>query len=130
METMTKVATLTAVTAFFCVMLRERERTLALLLSAAACALALLLAMRMVSPILSVAEELRALSGLGAAVTAPLFKVTAIGMLCRIAAGVCADAGEKGLEKAVELSGSVLALYASLPLVSAVLTLLEDMLGG
>ena len=34
------------------------------------------------------------------------------------------------LQRAVELSGSILALYAALPLVSAVLELLEDMLGG
>ena len=119
-----------ALAAFLCVLLRERERTLALLLSAAACVLGLLLTVRMVEPILSVAREIQALSGLGTAVTAPLFKVTAIGMLCRIAAGVCGDAGEQGLQKAVELSGSLLALYAALPLVSAVLALLEDMLGG
>lgn len=130
METMARVAALAAVAAFLCVLLREREKTLALLLSTAACALGLLLTVRMVEPILSVAQELQELSGLGTSVTAPLFKVTAIGMLCKIAAGVCADAGEQGLQKAVELSGSILALYAALPLVSAVLTLLEDMLGG
>ena len=130
METMARVAALAALAAFLCVLLRERERTLALLLSAAACVLGLLLTVRMVEPILSVAREIQALSGLGTAVTAPLFKVTAIGMLCRIAAGVCGDAGEQGLQKVVELSGSILALYAALPLVSAVLALLEDMLGG
>ena len=130
METMARVAALAALAAFLCVLLRERERTLALLLSAAACVLGLLLTVRMVEPILSVAREIQELSGLGTAVTAPLFKVTAIGMLCRIAAGVCSDAGEQGLQKAVELSGSLLALYAALPLVSAVLALLEDMLGG
>ena len=130
METMARVAALAALAAFLCVLLRERERTLALLLSAAACVLGLFLTVRMVEPILSVAREIQALSGLGTAVTAPLFKVTAIGMLCRIAAGVCGDAGEHGLQKAVELSGSLLALYAALPLVSAVLALLEDMLGG
>ena len=130
METMARVAALAALAAFLCVLLRERERTLALLLSAAACVLGLLLTVRMVEPILSVAREIQELSGLGTAVTAPLFKVTAIGILCRIAAGVCGDAGEQGLQKAVELSGSLLALYAALPLVSAVLALLEDMLGG
>ena len=48
----------------------------------------------------------------------------------QIAAGVCADAGARGLEKAVELAGSLLAVYASLPLVSSVLDLLQDLLGG
>ena len=92
--------------------------------------IALLAAVQLLAPIFSVAEQLRSLSGLSTAVTAPLFKVTAIGILSRVAAGVCGDAGEKALERAVELSGSILALYAALPLVSAVLELLEDMLGG
>lgn len=130
METMVKVAALGAVTAVLCLVVREREKTLGLLLSLAGCAIALLTALQLLSPIFSVAEQLRALSGLSTAVTSPLFKVTAIGILSRVAAGVCGDAGEKALERAVELSGSILALYAALPLVSAVLELLEDMLGG
>ena len=130
METMVKVAALGALTAVLCLVVREREKTLGLLLSLAGCAIALLAALQLLSPIFSVAEQLRALSGLSTAVTAPLFKVTAIGILSRVAAGVCGDAGEKALERAVELSGSILALYAALPLVSAVLELLEDMLGG
>lgn len=130
METMVKVAALGAVTAVLCLVVREREKTLGLLLSLAGCAVALLAAVQLLAPIFSVAKQLRSLSGLSTAVTAPLFKVTAIGILSRVAAGVCGDAGEKALERAVELSGSILALYAALPLVSAVLELLEDMLGG
>ena len=48
----------------------------------------------------------------------------------RIAAGVCSDAGEQALENAVELTASILAVYAALPLLTAVLDLLQEMLGG
>ena len=130
METMVKVAALGALTAVLCLVVREREKTLGLLLSLAGCAIALLTALQLLSPIFSVAEQLRALSGLSTAVTAPLFKVTAIGILGRVAAGVCGDAGGRALGRGVGVSGSILAQYAALPLVSAVLELLEDMLGG
>ena len=89
-----------------------------------------LLAVRMLAPIFEVAETIRDLTGLSSAVTAPLFKVTAIGLIGRIAAGVCSDAGEHALENAVELTASILAVYAALPLLTAVLDLLQEMLGG
>ena len=123
MELFLKLAALATVAALLCVVLRQREKTMAVLLSLSACVLMFLLAVRMLAPIFEVAETIRDLTGLSSAVTAPLFKVTAIGLIGRIAAGVCSDAGEHALENAV-------AVYAALPLLTAVLDLLQEMLGG
>lgn len=130
MELMVKVAAIAVVAALLGVMLREREGTTAMLLTLAACVVVVVLAAEMLAPVLNVAARLQELAGLASAVTAPLFKTAAIGLIAQIAAGVCADAGARGLEKAVELAGSLLAVYASLPLVSSVLDLLQDLLGG
>lgn len=130
MELFLKLAALATVAALLCVVLRQREKTMAVLLSLSACVLMFLLAVRMLAPIFEVAETIRDLTGLSSAVTAPLFKVTAIGLIGRIAAGVCSDAGEQALENAVELTTSILAVYAALPLLTAVLDLLQEMLGG
>ncbi len=130
MDTALRISSLAVVAAVLCLVVRQREKPLALLLSLAACAAVLLLGLRFFSPVLSVVERLRDLSGLNEAVTAPLLKVTGIGLLTQVAGSVCEDAEERTLAKAVEIGGSVLSVYAALPLLSAALELLEEMLGG
>lgn len=130
MDTALQLTSLAVVAAVLCLVVRQNGHPLALLLSLGACCILLLLSLRFFSPVLTVAERLRKLSGLNEAATAPVLKVTGIGLLTQLACGVCEDAEEKALAKAVEIGGGILALYAALPLVSSVLTLLEDMLGG
>ena len=130
MDTALRISSLAVVAAVLCLVVRQREKPLALLLSLAACAAVLLLGLRFFSPVLSVVERLRDLSGLNETVTAPLLKVTGIGLLTQVAGSVCEDAEERTLAKAVEIGGSVLSVYAALPLLSAALELLEEMLGG
>lgn len=130
MDAALRISSLAVVAAVLCLVVRQREKPLALLLSLAACAAVLLLGLRFFSPVLSVVERLRDLSGLNEAVTAPLLKVTGIGLLTQVAGSVCEDAEERTLAKAVEIGGSVLSVYAALPLLSAALELLEEMLGG
>lgn len=130
MDAALRISSLAVVAAVLCLVVRQREKPLALLLSLAACVAVLLLGLRFFSPVFSVVERLRDLSGLNEAVTAPLLKVTGIGLLTQVAGGVCEDAEERALAKAVEIGGSVLSVYAALPLLSAALELLEEMLGG
>lgn len=130
METVVQIASLAVMAAILSVVVREHQKPLALLLSLGGCVLILVCAMKFLQPVLQVVQQLRELTGLRDAVTAPLIKVTGIGLLTQAAGSVCADAGEKALEKAVEISGTLLGLYAALPLLSSVLALLEEMLGG
>lgn len=130
MEMAVKIAAMAMVTAVLCVLLRENGRVQAVLLSLAVCVGILVIGVQAISPIWSVLEQMQRLSGLEHEITAPLLKVAGIGLLTQAAAGVCTDVGESALVKAVEVTGSILALYAALPLLSAVLVMLEKLLGG
>ena len=130
MDAVFQTAALAVVTAVLCVVIRQSSKPLALLLTLAACVGIFLLGLKFLAPIRTVAQQLQRLSGLSDAVTGPLWKVVGIGLLTQTAAGLCTDAGESALARTVELSGSLLALYAALPLLSSVLTLLEQLLGG
>ena len=57
-----------------------------------------------------------------------MIKTLGIGVVTRIAADFCRDAREGALAGVVELAGTVLALAAVLPLMSAVLELLTQLL--
>ena len=130
MELIVKISVLAVVAAVLCVLLREHAKPTAMLLSLLACAGILLLGMQVFAPVLTVMEQMERLSGLSGDVIAPMLKVAGIGMLTQIASGVCVDAGENALAKAVEMSGSILAIYLSLPLLSSLLTMMEKLLGG
>lgn len=125
-----QIMSLSVLCAVLCVLLRERAGALSMLLTMAVCIGAMAVLFRFFDPVLELAGRLRRLSGLGDTVTAPLLKVTGMGLLTQVAGGLCEDAGEKALSKTVELCGSVFAVYVSLPLMSAVIDLLETVLGG
>ena len=130
MDMMVKISAVAILGAIFCVLLRQNEKATALALSVLSCVIVLVLAIRFLQPVWSVIKQVEALSGLEQGVTAPLFKVVGIGLLTQVAGSVCADAGENSLGKTVEIAGTVLALYASLPLLQSVLSLVEKLIGG
>ena len=64
------------------------------------------------------------------ALLSPLLKCVGVALLSQLASAICLDAGQGALAKTVELGGAVLALTLSLPLISAVLSLLEQLSSG
>ena len=130
MDIMLKIAVIAVLSAVMSVLLRQNEKALALTISILACAVILLLGIGFLQPIWSIIEKLEKLSGLGNRITEPLLKAVGIGVLTQIAGSVCAQAGEASLGKAVEISGSILSVYVALPLLNAVLTLVERLIGG
>ena len=130
MEMMVKISAIGILAAVLGVLLRQSEKAVALGMSLLSCTAVLLLSVRFLQPIWEVVQRIVKLSGLGNGLTKPLLKVVGIGLLTQIAGSVCNEAGEPSLAKAVEISGSVLAVYASLPLFAALLTLAEKLIGG
>ncbi|MCQ2418955.1 MAG: stage III sporulation protein AD [Clostridia bacterium] len=108
--------------------LRKNADLMATLLSVALCVAAGAFALHLLSPVLTFLEQLQALSGLSETMVAPLLKTVAVGFLTKITASVCRDASQTAAADAVELGGSILALYLALPLLNAVLALLRELL--
>lgn len=128
MDTFVQIIALAMMAAVCACVIRPLVSSVSMGLVIFTCATILLLSFRFLSPVLEVAERLRTLSGLPAAATAPMLKVAAIGVLAQISGAICEDAGEKTLQNAVQIGSVVLSLYVSLPLMSAVLDLLEEVL--
>lgn len=130
MDQLLKALSLLLIAAVLCVLLRQYHGVLAVLLSLAAATVGLALTAGFFQPVLDVAQELRHISGLSDTVTAPLVKITGVAVLSQCTCSVCEDSGEKTLAKTVELISSVCMVYCSLPLLRAVLRMLQDLLGG
>ena len=81
--------------------------------------------LQLFKPILSFTEELRQLSGLDSGLLDPVFKSLGIGVLSQISVNACADAGQSGIGKLIQISGCVMCLYVSLPLFRGILSLIS-----
>lgn len=130
MDSMYKIAAVAVLSSIMCLIVRQNEKATGLALSVLACSVILVLGFSFLKPIWSIAKKLRELSELSDDIVSPLFKVVGIGLLTQIAGSVCNEAGEVSLAKAVEITGSILSIYASLPLLASVLSLVEKLIGG
>lgn len=130
MELFLQAAAIAVITVVLTSLLKKTNRELALLLTLAACILIGLFFMRLAEPIVDFLSKLRNLAGLDKTLMTPMLKTIGIGFLTQISATVCADAGENAIAKLVEICGGVLALYVALPLLDAVLDMVEQMSGG
>lgn len=110
--------------------IKKSHKELALLLSIACCVMIGIFVIRLFEPILSFLTRLRTMANLEKGLLAPVMKAVGIGILTQITSRICADAGESAVATLVELCGSILALYVALPLLEAVLEMVESMSGG
>ena len=130
MDSFFQVLVIALVTVIAILVLRKRVEELALVMTVLCISVLSFFAVTMLQPVLDTVSRLEELSGINTAVMAPVFKTALIGILTNVGAGICSDSGEGGIAKMVELCGTVMALYLSTPLISAVLELLDSLLGG
>lgn len=127
MDSVFKAAALAISAAIMALVLRRRNPEIALCLTLCACVLLLIKALNPAPALLELISRARELSGLNNALFAPLIKCVGIGIVARLGADSCRDAGSAGLASAVELSGALAAVFTALPLFSALLGMVEEL---
>lgn len=111
------------------IVLSRQSKDLALLLTLAACCMALLSAIRYLEPILDFLKELQALGELDGEMVEILLKAVGIALLAQIAALVCSDSGNAALGRVIELAATAVVLWLGLPLLQALMELIQRLLG-
>ena len=128
MSDVIKVAVTGLIATVCAITVRKQAPELAILLTICAGALILLYCSGALAAVTQFMDELVEVGGLSPGMIAPVAKVTGIAIVTRLAAEFCKDAKEGSLASAVEMAGSVLALLVVLPLMSAILDLLNKLL--
>ena len=93
------------------------------------CCLTGLTALRYLQPVLEFLKKLEDLGGLDDVMIEILMKSTGIGIITEIANLVCKDAGNESMGKSMQLLGTAVILYLSLPLFQTLIELLQKILG-
>ena len=125
---MGKIAAAAVTAALFGTVVRRGSPELALLLTVTAGVWILTAVLDGLGAAAAMAERVAQLAQVDAAVAGPVLKTVVVALVTRITAEICRGAGEGGLAAFVETAGTILALTAALPLMAAVLTMLEELL--
>lgn len=99
------------------------------LLVMTACGMAAIIAMNYLKPVLDFVMKLQDIGGLDSAIIETMLKVAGISVLSEIASLVCTDAGNSSLGKVVQLLGTSVILWLSIPLFSALIELIQKIMG-
>lgn len=128
MDQMIPIAAAALIGGLCAVFLKREAGELSLLLSVATSMIVLSLVAAGAVQILSLLRQLAQTADISNELLAPMLKVLGIEVITNLVAHICRDAGEGGIASSVELTGAVCALYTSIPVIQAVLILIEGLL--
>ena len=128
MESIVKIAAVAVTAALCAVVVKKNVPEVGLALGLLAGALILFFSLSALEGVKDLMESLADTAGLSPAVLTPVVKTVGIAIVTRIAAEVCRDAKEGGIAAFVEVAGAAGALFVCLPLMEAVLAMVEGIL--
>ena len=130
MSTFLQVIAGTLLAALLGIALSRQGQDITLLLSLAVCCMILGVAISFLEPVMDFVDRLQDLGDLDPDMMEILWKAVGVGMLTEVAALICTDAGNGALGKTVQMLGSAVVLWVSLPLMTALLDLVQRIVGA
>lgn len=109
--------------------LQKQEKDLSAVLTAAVIAMAAVLMLRLLEPVLELLRQLEQVGNLRSVALELLLKAAGIGLTAEVAGLVCADAGNAALAKMLRLLGTAAILCLSVPMFTALLECITEMVG-
>lgn len=109
--------------------LKSTAKDIGAVLSVGVCCIVALAALQYLKPVLTFLQTLENLGRLDSSLITTMLKATGIGIISEIANLVCKDAGSESMGKSLQLLGTAVILYLSMPLFTALIELLQKILG-
>lgn len=129
MEPFWKATALVLIAGVLSLTLKNQDKEYALLLSIAACLMVTAITVKYLKPVFAFLKELETLGDLRGDMLAILIKALGVGLASEIASVICTDAGNASLTKAIQLLGGAVILYLSVPMFTALMDLIQKIVG-
>lgn len=129
MDVFLKAAAAVLVTVILSLVLAKKEKDMALMLTCLVCCMVAAAAATFLSPVIDFLRRLETLGRLDGEMFAILLKSAGIGLLAEISGLICDDSGNAALGKTLQLLASAVILWLSIPLFTALLDILQNVLG-
>ncbi len=127
MTVLVQAAALGLAGALISLLLKKNAPELALALSLAVCLFGAGLALELFVQVKDVIDLAREQTGLSPAIVSPVLKCVGLGVVTRLAADLCKDAGQGAVASAVELCGAACAIVTALPLIRSLLQMIGEL---
>ena len=128
MEIITRAAAAAVIGSILALLLRKYTPELSMTLTLITGAVIVWISASVASQITEILRQLAKDGSLEAIYVSPVMKCVAIGLITQLAAQVCRDSQQGSIASAVELCGTLCALYISSPLIKALLATVEKLL--
>ena len=128
MEMLGKAAAISVTVAVLSLVIKKQSPDMALLLGIAACCAVLTASLTAITEVTDFLQSLLTYTGLDGGVVSVVLKATGVAILSKLASDVCRDAGESALASSVEVCGSVTVLCIALPLIKAVMQMINSLI--
>ena len=128
MELLIKLAALSLCVSAVTALLKKSDEALSLLLLLAAVLVGCAMLLPALSELFDFCERALSLTDLPLTLFVPVVKVTAIALVARFSCALCADAGQSALSSLLAAAGTLCALVCALPLMEALLEMVEGFL--
>ena len=128
MDIIWKVIGGSVVALVFGVILGKRNPDAAVVLNLLVCAMLLSAALGFLYPLLDFVRNLISYGELNSDKIQILMKATALGLISQVAGLLCADTGNSALGKGIEIAAVCAILWISLPLMSALMEIVQTIL--
>ena len=110
-------------------MLNKQGKDMGTVLSIAVCCMVAMIAISYLQPVVEFLQKLETLGGLDESMVGILLKAVGIGFVAEIAGLICSDAGNSSLGKSIQILGSAVMLWLSIPLFNSLIELVQEILG-
>ena len=130
MDVFFRSVALVLVSVILVLVLNSGKNGIGVLLSVAVCCMVAFSALRVLEQARAFAASLQNVIALDSDLLQTLFKVVGISITAEIAGLICADSGNAAMGKALGFLASAVILWLSLPLLTALLELIEGILGN
>ncbi len=130
MDVFLKAAAGVLITAVLGIAIARQGKDISLLLIVAVCAMVVAAAVTFLEPVMEFLQRLESLGNLDSELLKILTKAVGIGLLAELTGLICADAGNAALGKAIQILATAAILWMSIPLMTALIELAEELLGA
>ena len=130
MGTFFQAAAMVLVASVLGLVLAKQGKEMTAMLTIGVCCMVMIAAVAFLKPILDLLRQLEVLGKLNSEMVQILFKVVGIGLVSEIAGMICADAGSASMGKALQILGSAVMLWLSIPVFQTLLELIQRIIGG
>lgn len=129
MDQFVRIAAGVLLTVLLTVLLNKQGKDMAMVLTIAVCCMVITVVITYLEPVLDFVKELETMGSLDSDMVRILLKTVGVSLVAEIAALICADCGNSALGKAVQILAIAAVLWLSLPLLWALLDMIQRMLG-